>query len=323
MTTRLRHAGAVSPELRTLVRASGNTLTAAAAVGIGVSARELRHLVRSGELVRVGHGAYVDGPALRNASPAQAHVLRARAILSNAPPGVALSHHSAALLWGLPLVGKPPDHVHLMRIGKGSRRATSRYTIHGRAPGARFTSQDGLRVVEPSYAWCGVARTMGLEQAVVAGDGALHHDLMTLPRAEQAVRSASGAPGHGVAAAALSLLDGRSESAGESRCRLLLHHLGYDLELQVKVVARDPYFAARVDFRLRGEMVVIEFDGLVKYGKAGQQGDRSALVAEKKREDRLRALGYEVVRLTWTDLAHPERVRALIEDARARVADRS
>lgn len=305
------------------MRVSGSTLTSAAALGIGVSARELRRLVRTGELVRVGHGAYVEGSALRAASPEEAHLLRARAILADAPPGVVLSHHSAALVWGLPLVGKPPEHVHLMRVGAGSRRATSRYTIHGRAPGASFTTRQSLPVVEASHAWCGVARTLGLEQAVVAGDGALHQDLMSLSRAAQAVQPASRAPGHGVAAAALTLVDGRSESAGESRCRLLLHHLGYDVELQVEIVARDLRFVARVDFRLRGEMVLIEFDGLIKYGRPGERGDRAALVAEKQREDRLRALGYEVVRLTWDDLAHPERVRKLIEAARARAAHRS
>lgn len=44
---------------------------------------------------------------------------------------------------------------------------------------------------------------------------------------------------------------------------------------------------------------------------AGADG-RGALVSEKRREDALRALGYRVVRLTWSDLRRPERVRALL-----------
>lgn len=47
------------------------------------------------------------------------------------------------------------------------------------------------------------------------------------------------------------------------------------------------------------------------------------LRAEKAREDRLREVGYEVVRLTWADLDHPERVRAKILAAFARSAVRS
>ncbi len=35
-------------------------------------------------------------------------------------------------------------------------------------------------------------------------------------------------------------------------------------------------------------------------------------------EDRLRALGYQVVRLTWADLADPQRVKAMLEQAFAR-----
>jgi very-short-patch-repair endonuclease len=73
-----------------------------------------------------------------------------------------------------------------------------------------------------------------------------------------------------------------------------------------------------VDF-LVDERVVIEFDGLVKYD--GHEG-QAALAAEKRREDRLRAAGYEVIRLTWADLDHPERVVLLVRQARARLAVR-
>lgn len=45
---------------------------------------------------------------------------------------------------------------------------------------------------------------------------------------------------------------------------------------------------------------------------------------EKRREDRLRELGFEVVRVTWTDLERPnivlDRIRAAIARARLRTA---
>ena len=56
-------------------------------------------------------------------------------------------------------------------------------------------------------------------------------------------------------------------------------------------------------------MGFVEFDGAVKY--SGADG-RQALVDEKHREDELRRLGYRVVRLTWRDLADPERVARLL-----------
>lgn len=70
-------------------------------------------------------------------------------------------------------------------------------------------------------------------------------------------------------------------------------------------------FVGRVDF-LVGERVIVEFDGMVKYG--GADG-RRALQAEKAREDRLRAAGYVVVRLVWSDLDDAERVHGLIQRA--------
>ncbi|HEY7989384.1 MAG TPA: hypothetical protein VIE19_09205 [Lapillicoccus sp.] len=76
---------------------------------------------------------------------------------------------------------------------------------------------------------------------------------------------------------------------------------------------------ARVDL-LVGERVVVEFDGAVKYS-----GDASGrvLFAEKRREDRLRDLGFEVVRVTWSDLAQPERVLARVRSAMSRASSRA
>ena len=113
------------------------------------------------------------------------------------------------------------------------------------------------------------------------------------------------------------MADGASESAGESRTRLLLTDLGWTVRSQVRVLDGEEV-VARVDL-LVGERVVVEFDGLVKY--EGADG-RAALAAEKRREDRLRALGYEVVRLTWADLDHPARVDAMLRRAAARAAAR-
>ena len=67
-----------------------------------------------------------------------------------------------------------------------------------------------------------------------------------------------------------------------------------------------------VDFAIVGTRVLVEFDGRSKYGAVGD------LWAEKQREDRIRALGYEVVRLTWADLRDPDRVARLVAAAISR-----
>ncbi len=71
-------------------------------------------------------------------------------------------------------------------------------------------------------------------------------------------------------------------------------------------------FAARVDFLFRAERVIVEFEGMVKYQSAQD------LQHEKVREDALRRLGYEVVRITWADLESTSRVSQLIHEAVSR-----
>jgi very-short-patch-repair endonuclease len=85
------------------------------------------------------------------------------------------------------------------------------------------------------------------------------------------------------------------------------------LDVEPQVVIRDEVgdVVARVDLAVRGTRVLIEFDGLVKYREGGSE----ALIAEKRREDELRRLGYVVVRFTWADLYRPERVVARVRAA--------
>ena len=77
---------------------------------------------------------------------------------------------------------------------------------------------------------------------------------------------------------------------------------------QVEVRDARGVVVARVDWLVEGTRVVVEFDGKVKFA----DGDPARLWAEKKREDRLRALGYTVVRITWADLERPGAVAAKI-----------
>ena len=60
-----------------------------------------------------------------------------------------------------------------------------------------------------------------------------------------------------------------------------------------------------------GDQVDHRVDGKVKYAT----GDPEVLWREKKREDALRALGYTVVRITWSDLERPGAVVAKVRAA--------
>ena len=121
--------------------------------------------------------------------------------------------------------------------------------------------------------------------------------------------------------AALKWCDGRHESPGETVAGFVLRSLGYLVVPQVVVPGTGQWTPGgqgyRADFGIVGTTVLIEFDGRVKYAS----GD--ALWVEKQREDRIRGIGYEVVRLTWADLRDPERVRGLVDAAIRRAARRT
>ncbi len=168
----------------------------------------------------------------------------------------------------------------------------------------------------PAMAVVQSAALVGVTAGVAAADAALHSGQVTRNDLEVALRVARLGPGRGDARAAVELSDQRAESPGESWARVLFVSLGLPT-VEPQVVIRDARgrFVGRVDFLFRAQRTVVEFDGLVKYG--GADG-RQALIDEKRREDALRLLGYQVVRLTWRDLHDPALVARVIRDAFAR-----
>ena len=170
----------------------------------------------------------------------------------------------------------------------------------------------GWRIVGLPVALVQVAGWSGSVAGVVSMDHAVHNGLCTLPELRYALASV---PTHqrAEAAQAITLVDPACESVGESRTRLLLGDLGFASRSQVRI-RRPGGTIARVDFLVDG-LVIVEFDGLVKY--AGATG-RDALAAEKARESDLLALGFEVVRLTWSDLDDSAEVARRIRVARNR-----
>lgn len=286
------------------------TVTSADLHRLGVGPDGVRRLVAAGVLRRVGRSAFVDGDRHERADPAGRHVLRATAVARTWPPDVLVSHTSAALMHGLPLT-VVPDRVHGCRRGAGQHRRRAGSTIHAGYTDARHTTVHGVEVLEPVLVVMGVAQLRGRDEAVVVGDAALHRQLVTHDALRTAVVTRPHHPVHATFVRAIDLMDARTESPGETLSRLLLRGLGYTPVPQV--VIRDELGAVigRVDFLLQGTRVIVEFDGMVKYASP------DALVREKRREIRLQRAGYVVVRLIWSDLSRPERVRSLVGAALA------
>lgn len=300
--------------LRARLAAQCGLVTAREAYSCGYTSvsLSLSRLVASGELFRARAGCFVDGRLLAEASPEERHALTAGAVSRGYRPPHAISHLSALAVHGLPLLHIEPDAVHLTLTGPGCPRTLRGLRVHPELPDSVARQRGVAPVVHPSVAVVQSAALAGVTAGVAAADAALYAGQVTKGDLEVALRIARLGPGRADARTAVEL----AESPGESWARVLFVSLGLPaVELQAKIRDVRGKFVGRVDFLFRKYRTVVEFDGLVKYGGAG---GRQALVDEKRREDALRSLGYQVVRLTWRDLHDPALVDRLIKQAFSR-----
>jgi very-short-patch-repair endonuclease len=305
--------------LATLTTAHFGAFTSQDAHACGYNGQHLSQLVRRGRVLRVGPGAYVDRDRYEAASPERRHEMATRAVVRTFDGRVRASHYSALTLMSLPVFGAPLDHIHVARTADSLSRRRPGLSIHRAYARGSGCAIGGTLSVTPALAILGAAMACGIETGVVAADAALASGRTTMDDLQTWLGRLSRHRDVTRARQVVRLADARSESVGESRARLLLNALAYHPIPQVEI--RDPQgrLAGRVDFLLEGERIIVEFDGLMKYADAH---GRDALAAEKSREDRLRALGYEFVRLTWADLTRPSTVERMLRTAVARASAR-
>lgn len=299
----------MNPRLHALAMAQGGVFGSADARTVDADDAELRSLVRSREVVRVRRGAYVLGPLWSEAKHEEQLRLFTLAVLRTRDKDVA-THHAALALNHLPLHGVRLDVVDVQSKVDRVRLSAGLRTQPGSLP---YTTTDGAKCVSIEHAIVQVLLRSGMEAALVPLDAALRTKVCTLERVRAAVAGMVPPTRKALGERLIALADPKSDSPGETRTRLLLHDLGHQWRSQVVICDEGGDFVAKVDFLLEGK-VVVEFDGFKKYG--GADGAR-ALAAEKRREDRLRALGYRVVRLVWADLNRPEHVAVVLRRALA------
>lgn len=296
----------------------------------GWTAKELRLELAAGRLVPVRRGAY-----LRNGGQLAEPVVRRgqeiRCALDGAAEGTVVSHVSAVLLHGLPTWQLPLDRVTVTRDRHGGGRV--RPLLHRRAAPldpSEVEVVDGLPVTGLARTIVDVARSCPFEQAVCVADAALAlrsvpgRPPLTRAALLSALTRAKGWPGAPAAARVIAFADGRSGSVGESRSRVTMwrHRLPRPhLQWEVALPGGRSAFC---DFGWPGRHTVGEFDGMAKYGRLLRPGQSpgDAVVAEKVREDGVRATGVGMVRWYWADLADfapvAARLRATYRRARPR-----
>jgi predicted transcriptional regulator of viral defense system len=153
-------------------------------LGAGITDGELHRLRRAGTLVPIQRGAYLPAknPGLNDAR--ERHRFRVTAELSRVAPDAAVSHGSAAVLYGLPVWNVPLGLVHVTKVRRSGGRRTGRLYVHT-APlrPDEIETVCGKRVTSPARTVTDLARTLPFEPALVIADAALHAGLVTPGRA--------------------------------------------------------------------------------------------------------------------------------------------
>lgn len=166
-------------------------------------------------------------------------------------------------------------------------------------------------MTSPARSIVDVARTVGVESGVCAADEAIRRKLCTRFELQTQVDAARGRTGVARARVLPALSSELSESVLESLIKLILLFSGLPVpELQVRLGVRGGQ-RFRVDFFWRDWRLVGEADGFGKYGTLPEE-IRENWAAERRRQQQLEEEGYIVIRWTWADLRHPQRLVARV-----------
>jgi predicted transcriptional regulator of viral defense system len=307
----------VHPELSAVAAGRLGVFTSQEALKVGYRVEDIRAELRTRRWSRLRKGVYIATHDLASADDRERHLIDCVAVLLSLGPGPVLSHASAARRHELILPWRHSPEVRVTaedqwRRGRGYRVAQATMTVDEVEPWSGFAATSVSRTLVDC------AREWSLTDGVVAIDAALQKRKVTRDKLVGAVLAGTHRVGIAQAARALRLSDGRAESPLETRGRLALLTSGLPRpELQVDLHDAAG-FVGRVDGWYEEAAVALEFDGQVKYTDplyASTPGE--ALWNEKRREDRIRALGIRVVRVVNEDLGHPwpgmtARIRALL-----------
>lgn len=262
--------------------------------------RSLDAAVQRGELVRVRRGVYIDGAWWANASARDRHlalVAGTRAVAFTEP---VFSHASAAALHGIPFFGEWPRHASVIgpRTGSRSRRAL-------RSPRPLCAEEvtvlaDGTRVTTLARTAIDLATILTPLGGVIGFSHVRQLGVEAL-EIQQLLERMSGAKGIARARATFARSFAGSESPLETLVMVRCRELGFELPEQQRQVLAVDGRRYRVDFAWLDGEILGEADGEFKYDGDDQRSPREIVLAEKRREDALRARCRSFVRITWED----------------------
>lgn len=270
----------------------------------GWSDAALTRAVRSGRVLRLRHDQFSE--------PEHGHDPRiVAAAAARACRRSVVSHRSAALFHDLPLLRPAPSRPDLTISPRATGDVAGALLHRATLRADDVVDIGGVPVTSVPRTLIDLGRSLPMPAAVVTIDAAANRGLVDAVALEQIARGCRNWPGIRRAKRALAAADGRSESPLETVSRLVIAWLGLPMpDLQTRVHDDLGMFMGRLDFYWPGPGVAGEADGQGKYDS------RTALLEEKRRQERMEALGLVVVRWDWNEVTrYPHLLRDRIKSA--------
>jgi hypothetical protein len=277
----------------------------------------IRRRLHRGQLVRVAPGVYAESDRWRALDHIARHRMLVLATADRLRTPVVFSHHAAAALFGIRLLGDWPRTVDVTLERASGGRSDGGMTRHCTGlDDVDVLAVADLAVTSPAQTVVDLARRLPFADAVVAMDSALHRKreggaLTTRAAILERCAAIEGQRGWRKARIAADFSTELSDSPEESHSRVQIHLAGFPTpELQHRFVDSEG-FVADTDFYWRDFDHAGECDGRDKYrNPAYLHGRRPAdvVIAEKNRENRLRRLVRGVSRWEPADLYPPSRL---------------
>ena len=279
----------------------------------GLARHQMRTLIRRGDLIALDHGVYATADFAERLEllPNGPVILRAASALATAAPGSVISHHTAAQLHGLDLLGPPRSEVAITRPpGVGSKSGKPGVHVYtAKLPSSHVGARLAIPVTTVARTVIDLARNSDFRAGVVVADSALHQRLTSTNDLIRVLADCVRSSGVRTAAEVVEFADLRAESPLESIGRVAFRDCGLPRpELQVVVQCKEASY--RTDFLWRRFWTVAEVDGAMKYD------NRSQAMKQLRRDADLRAAGYEVVHFGWQEImSRPWQVAGVIRAA--------
>ena len=294
------------------------------AIASGLTRGQLRAACESGAVFQLRRGVIIPR-RLWTAGSADNRRLWAVMAALTAFPGAFASHETAARLHGLPDYGMRPEgdppRTHITRLGASRDEGWLR--VHGcDTPMDRVVRVHGVSATDLVRTSIEVAARRSMRSAVVNLDAAmrisigrdaglrdLRHAVLdpvargtTQARWEEGLQPYAGRRWVTVVRRAVEIADPGSESVLESLSRLAILEAGLPAPRCGVPVRGDDGRLYWADLLWDGQGVIGEADGALKYT------DASVMLAEKRRQETLEAMGWRFVRWGMPEVSPDPRV---------------